>query len=510
MAKPRLYNHTRFDGGMTHNNRDTADLTKSSFIAHLDIYRENHRAYVMPGFVSDNGFGGSATGLKVYDIQAFNTANFEDRIYAVGKKADGTGSKILERKYSESEWTLSTAGAWTIEGTADLVNYPFLHYKNPDFYYPVKDTDGNGTWIAESGPNAIGDHDDDWQTYISFSNINGRFTLKSIFTGDYYFSQTDFKKGLTKIDSSGITIGTVGESTFIRDFESGDYLVGVTGMRLNPRRGQTVLWDAASLLADQNLSTGKGVPIAIGYPSNIWATVNVGSSSEAETNGQSDVTVRLLAGESPQVIFKKKTVSEINRTTEAFALNDQYKDSMLWYLKLEESTGVYKQGIFALGRGGADSQYGTSMLLDTTTLSSVRNTFVNGNTFWFIHNEDGSVSRLDDFETGTFDVPGYIETLFYGSDTPFLKQLEGISVTTENLPAGGTVEVQYRTDENVAFTSMGTSDTDDKQVHNFTKVAGVPIGKFREIQFKIILTGKIALKSYLVSTTENDDLSFSV
>lgn len=494
---------------MTNNNRDTSDLSKSSFISHLDIYRENNRAFVMPGFVSDDDYASVEHGLRDYDIQAFNTDVDNTSIYALGKKLDGTGSKIFQREYTDSQWKIPTISSRTGEGTANLVDYPFLYYDNPEFYYPVDDTDGSGVWIAELGPNAIDKQDDDWQTYRATGNVSTRFILRSAFNGTTYFANQSYANGLYSITGSGIASAKT-SGLIIKDFATGDYTIGIHGVRLNPRRGQVLLWDAASLLADQNISTGKGNAAVIGYPSNVWATVSTGSTVDEEAQGLNEMTVRVLNGSSPEVFYKLQTVSEMDQVTDVFGLNDSYRQAMTWYAKCEVATSSYKEGIWAFGKGSINSNYGASMLLDTSSLGLVRNTHINGNAFWFIHNENGSISRLDNYLTGTYDVDATIETLFYGADTPFLKSLEGISVVTEDLPSGASVELQYRVDEDDSWVSLGTSSTAGAEVHNFTRSSSAPISNFREAQFKIILSGKVVLKSYVVVITEHDDQPYNV
>jgi hypothetical protein len=83
-----------------------------------------------------------------------------------------------------------------------------------------------------------------------------------------------------------------------------------------------------------------------------------------------------------------------------------------------------------------------------------------------------------------------------------------VSVVTEDLPSGGSVVCSYRKDEDDAWTTMGTSNTEGTRKHNFTKANGTPIGRFQEIQFKIVITGKTAVKNILVAIEETDDLPF--
>jgi hypothetical protein len=511
MANKRIYSHSRFDGGMTHNKRDTSDLTKFALISHLDIYRDRNEMHVMPGYVSDDNYNSTPNGLRAYNIQAFSTAGFTDRIFALGKKLDGTGSKIFWREYADSEWEVPSGGlsALATEGTHDLVDYPFLWWNGQsDFNFPIKD--GSNTRVAILGPNApSGNYQGNWQAWLSSSIGPARTYQVQGFTGTTYITQSaSTSPGVATITSSAVTLNTKSSSLFIGHIASGDYQIGIAGQRLNPRRGQVLLWDSASLLADQNVAIGKGIPFAIGFPSNIWAAVSISTTDTAEAIGKSSMAVRVIQGESPDIFFEQPTVSAINQSADVFATNETYSNAMMWYAKLEVKTGEYLQGVWGLGKGDVNSQFGASMLLDTTSLGLVRNIGTNGNAMWFIHGGDGSVSRLANFETGTYNVPATIETLIYGADSPYQKELNGISIITENLPSGGSVVCSYRTDEDSAWVEMGTSDTTGKQKHSFTKANGTPIGKFQEIQFKIVITGKVTVKNILVAIEESNDLPF--
>ena len=505
MARKRIYNHTRFDGGMTHNKRDTSDLTKLGLISHLDIYRNRNEMFVMPGFVSDMAYDGSSTGLKVYDPQAFGTLG-TDRIFVLTKKSDGTGSKIFERLLSGTEWDASTTyPSFNTEGTNDLIDYPFFWFAGADFHYPVKNA--GATTVARHGANAA-DYTASWQSWLTFSIPTGRTYQHRGFNGTWYLTKGGAASGISSITSSAVTENAKTTSITPQHISSGNYQIGIVGTNTLPRRSQILLWDAASSLIDQNILLGKGSTMVVGYPSGIWASVGVSASTDLESNGKDEMSVRIIQGETPDTFYNLQTVSVIDQTTDIFALNDTYQDSMLWYARPEIVSGERIQGIWALGRGEVNSQFGVSVLLDTSSLGLVRNAHMFGYSMYFIHNSDGSVSRLDDYQTGTYDVPATIETLIYGADTPYLKELNGLSITTENLPSGGSIVCYYRTDEDSSWTTMGTSSTADTKKHSFTKAAGTPIGRFQEIQFKLVITGKISVKNIMIAITETDELPF--
>ena len=505
--KPIVYNHNRFDGGMTHNKRDTSDLTKLGFISHLDIYRDRNAMYVMPGYVSDNGFSGSATGLKVYDVRAFGDIGSTDVIYALGTKSDGTGSKIFEREISGSEWRVPTTNVhFAGEGSNNLTTYPFMYFVNADFHYPVQNA--GTTKVARHGANAVGFYEGTWQNWLS-TVTTGRTDAVLGFNLTTYLTKGGQSSGISSIDSSIVTVNAKTTGITPTYIASGNYTIGIVGTSNVPRRSNLLIWDSQNLLADQNVSVGKGTAVAVGNPSGIWCVVMQSAFRDLEANGQEEMVVKALEGENVETLYRLPSVSGFTAWTDMYSLNDLYRDAMLWYGRVEVAPGEYVQGIFGLGKSDINSQFGVSLLLDTTSLGVVETARLIGFSTYFAHNNDGSVSRLADFSTGVYNVPATIETLIYGSDFPYVKELNGVSITTENLPSGASVVCYYRTDENNAWTSMGTSSEVGRQKHNFTKKSdGTPVGKFEEIQFKFVITGKVTIKNIFVKITPVADLSF--
>jgi hypothetical protein len=503
MARKRIYNHIRFDGGMTDSPRDTSDLTKLAYISHLDIYRDPSEMFVMPGFTAVNGFSGNANAIKTYQPQ--DVAGNFGRTFLLAKKSDGTGSKIFQIDVGETQWKASTIHTVS-EGADNLVARPFLTTigTSPTVYFPVELSSEeriarfttsaySATWATTSGAPALPSR----RNFIRNTPAD-----KVLFTtGNPHVSE---------LSASAVT--WVGKSTQdgVLDIATGEYQVAIASGSLD--RGRVLLWDDASLLADQKNDAGIGFPRAIGAPSQVFTVVCdefLTGDASSNNNGDSGMSVKAIRGESINTMYRLRGY----RTSDNLLYSTKvgYKDTMTWYTYFATNVGAteFENGVWAFGKGGINSQMGVSKLLDTSSLGIVRQSRWIGDNIWFVgHSGDWSVSRLSDFETGTYNVPATIETLIYGADNPYLKELNGISVVTEDLPAGGSVVVSYRIDENSAWTIMGTSDTTGKRKHNFTKANGTPIGRFQEIQFKIVITGKTAVKNIMVAVTETDDLSF--
>jgi hypothetical protein len=498
MARVRTYNHSRFDGGMTHNKRDTSDLTKLGLISHLDIYRNHNEMFVMPGYETDSGFDGSATGVKVYDIRAFTAGAFSNNeyIYALGTKSDGTGSKILERDFNDSEWKVPVNAAFAGEGTRNIPSDPFFwNNDNSDFYYPTYG--GGNTTVAQHGVTPGGNYSGSWQTWIPSIDItSGVMNRITGFDNVQYILKAGFQN-ISSLTASAVTQNAKTTLIFPTAIATGDYQIGIGGIIPDAQRSQILLWDSQSLLADQNNNIGINTVQALGIPGGVWTAVSRLARQAYRNNGTEAMIVQVLNGETPEIMYQLPAATSTNILIKDF--NDTYNKAMTWYGRIPTNTAgtEFVEGIWAFGKGNINGQYGVSLLFDTTTLGLVEQAKI-----------FGSVSRLDNFETGTYDVPATIETLIYGADSPYQKELQGVSIVTENLPTGGSVVCSYRTDEESTWTVMGISDTVGKQRHSFTKANGTPIGKFQEIQFKFVITGKTSVKNIRVDIIETSDLPY--
>jgi hypothetical protein len=220
------------------------------------------------------------------------------------------------------------------------------------------------------------------------------------------------------------------------------------------------------------------------------------------------MVVKYVNGDTVDTRYFIDSETSTNRVIMPF--RGQYGDAMTWYARIPtDSDGTtFREGIWAFGKGSDISPLGVSVLLDTSSLGEVTNAFWFGKRLYIAHDTDWSVSRLDNFDTGTFDVPATAETVWYGNETPYQKELNGISVVTNPLPASATVQMFYRTNDADSWTSMATSTGTGKMKHVFTRVAGVPIGRFQEIQFKFVVTGKVSVQNVFINLTETEDLAF--
>ena len=504
MARKKIYTINRFDGGITDKLR-SGDYTKCAHVSHFDIYQDPNRLIPLPGYVDDMHDGSTSTGMKQYGLQGFWAAN--GYLYAVGRKSDNTGTKFFSKDSATSaSWSAMSNG----EGTDDLASNTFLVSTDQGGNFFVVTNAGTSTYLARY-QNSVGvtDKYNTMQTALtSLPHI-----VEFAFDTNYYYNT-----GFTDVGKiSGTTITDPSKSTggYVTDVCSGDEQIGIMQYRFYPYKAQLLLWDSASLLADQKVEFGDGRESALGNVSGVWVAAvanNLVSSAinDEYANGEYSLDIKYLGEGGAKTLTRFFAATNTNGAL--LPIRSRYRDCMLFYARIPQDATptTYKEGIWAVGRSREDSPMAVSLLLDTGSLGSIEGFYSHGKHSHFAHGGDGSISRLDDLSSGTYDVDGEYHSLFFGSDTPNLKQLNGVGILTEDLPNGASVTLYYRFDENDSWSSFGTSSTEGSEKHQFTKASGISIGGFREIQFKIVVSGKVIIKNIIVSISELDDIGFSI
>lgn len=510
MARTLTYNINRFDQGMSGDIRDTSNPLKFAFIQHLDIYRNPSEAYVLPGYIADQAFDGNANGLKDYRVRAINY--MDGKVVGVGRKADNTGSKLFYKDTAEGATWLNGLFGSSIEGTDNLASNTWLAGNTSNTFFITEA--GGTTYVSRQSGGSITDKN---ATILATTGINKDLVVERSFLDSsiQYVNKGGLDSGVSSISGSTFTVTAKSTSGGVSDIQSGNDTIGL-GVSINfPSRAQLLQWDSASLLIDQKINLNGGRMKAVGYPSGLWYGVvnegldaSVGGLNE-QSNNEASFSIKAVSGVTTETIYR--TTAPTSTNGDIMPVRGLLRDASLFYARVPKDTTptAYYEGLWAVGKATMNSPLAISIPFDTASLGAIASVCNFGNHYYFVHGGDHSVSRLDSFETGTYDVPATLETLFYGADTPNLKGLKGLSILTENLPpSAASVEVQYRTDEDSTWTSMGTSAIAGKQKHDFTRAAGVPIGRFKEIQFKIILTGKVVIKGIRIAIEETDSLSY--
>lgn len=497
---------TNFSGGITDNIR-TSDLTKCAHVSHFDIYRDPSRLYPMPGYIDDMNDGSTATGMKQYTIKAFG---YDGTLYAIGKKSGGTDCKLFEKATpTTASWTATTGG----EGTYELYDGTYLRAGLASRPMWVT-TDSSSTWVSSYSGGAVTDNTAEIINAASTDSTGDqKMVVEFAVNAEYYGTKRD--NNLDLLDQSSVTADVKTTGIEVSDIQTGDAYLGIFGWRRYPHNAQMLLWDTASALVDQNVNFGKGKGVALGHVNGTWVGIvdenltDYDSIFLEESNGRPSLAIKYVSGGSAIPLIRMYAATNTNAVLKP--TRGSYLGAMLFEATIPQDVTptTYKRGIWAVGKSG-DNPLAVSLLLDSDTLGTIEGYHTLGTHHFFAHAGDGSISRLDDFTTGTYDITCVYETLMFGYDTPYTKQFNGIAVTTEDLPASATVTAKYRFDENDSWTTLGTSSTDGDEHHVFTKAGGSPIGEFQEIQFRIEVLGNAPVKGIHISYTETDSLPFTL
>lgn len=505
----------RFDGGITDDIRNTSDLSRCAHVSHFDIYTNPYRLKPMPGFVSDQDTTVGADDLQNYNIKAFYYRSTSGgTLLAVGTKADGTGSKLFSKATpTTAQWTAVASG----EGTYDVSGKTFLAQAIPAGNFRLY-------WVTTNGGN----------TYLSYFDTSVTDAGATVHSGSTDISQTvaehlidtnlyatTGRGDVMLLTNSAVTDPACSTGNFVTDIHPGDAQMGIVGYVVNnvqtvtPYQGVFSIWD---LTVNPNETLykyylGNTRPFALGRDGSQWlvaASDGLGSdtASTGPNNGAQALEIYVTNG--PQTERFLRINAETNTNSAFRPVRGTYHGATLFYAKLptDSSGTTFKQGIWAVGRRNSSSPIALSLLLDMDSFGSLEGYYTFGDHHFFAHGGDGSVSRLDALDDGTYDVTAVYESLIFGSETPFQKIFQGLSVLTEDLPSGASVVAKYRTDTDDSWTTIGTSSTTGAERHNFTRTSSGPIGNFQEIQFRIEVTGKAAIKNITINYEETDDLPY--
>jgi hypothetical protein len=477
---------------------------------------------VMPGYVSDEAYDGVDDGLKAYKVRAFwyqGSTTFN----CIGNKADGTGSKLFGKDDpDDTEWFDGhyTDGAG-FEGDANLWEAPHARLGAADGQELYATTySGSTSYMSEYGfgSPAVTDRFATLETNYG-TRINPlQLTRGAEDTSDrIWFNKPAGDVGY--LSGSAVTLSAYPtDSYYVNGLVESSRGLWMIGYTFQPFATEVRLWDRASTLADQVIiipsSRGGAIGMVAGIPVVIvdeFIDSNKGTATSSQQFlGGASFSVRAVQGASTETLYRFTSPSSDVTASSMVPVSNNFKDSFMFYGKFATDTGAttFRQGMWAVGRKNSNSPLALSLLLDMTDLGDLNGYYGFGNRHFIAHGSDWSVSKLDNYATGTYDVTATYESLMFGSETPNEKVFNGVTVKTCELPSGASVIGYYRTDIDDSWTTLHTSSTAGEKIHNFTRASGNPVGTFEEIQFKFEVVGKVKIKNIKVSIEELNNLPY--
>jgi hypothetical protein len=445
-----------------------------------------------------------ADGLTEHNIRAFF---YDGTMRAVGYKEDGTGSKLFEKGApTDAGWEATDNG----EGADDLFLNTFLVRNGGTSWFAT--TSGTTTYLAKNDGTVTTDKAATLAGAL-LESTNDYLLSEQALDGNYYANTGN--DDLIALGTSAVTDPICATIDTVTDLQQGDAQLAFVGYNTFPHTGVFSIWD---LTANPNetlyrYALGMGIPRAVGKIGSQWGVVmdeGIGLGSQSQlaetTNGVYGMNVALVSG--AEVRSHARIEAATNTNGKIVSSRGTHRDAMLFYARLAQDAvpSVYKEGIWAFGLNKRGMP-ALSLLLDTSSLGSIEKHYPVGYHHFFAHAGDGSVSRLDSL-TGTYDETCVWESLCFGADSPYRKGLDGVTVATDPLPVGGSVVLKYRTTPYAGWATLGSSTEDGRTSHTFTRIDGVPIGSFPEIQFRLETIGSAGVRGFFVNLTELDDLAY--
>ena len=445
-----------------------------------------------------------ADGLKLHDIRAFF---YDGTMRAVGSKEDGTGSKLFEKASPTAlGWEATDNG----EGADDLFANTLLVRNGSTSWFAT--TASSTTYLAKNDGTTTTDKAATLSSSL-LETTNDYLFVEQALDGKYYANTGN--DDVIDLGTVSVTDPICNTIDTITDLQQGDAQLALVGYNTFPHTGVFSIWD---LTANPNevlyrYALGTGIPRVVGRIGGQWGIVideGIGLGSQSQlaetTNGVYTMNVALISGS--EVMSYVRLEAATNTNGKVVSSRGTHRDAILFYARLPQDAvpTVYKEGVWAFGlnKRGAPA---LSLLLDTANLGSIEKHYPVGYHHFFAHASDGSVSRLNSL-TETYDETCVYESLCFGADTPNKKQLKGVSVVTDPLPVGGSVVLKFRTIPTSGWTTLGSSTEDGRTSHTFTRIDGVPIGSFPEIQFRLETIGSAAVRGFFVDLLELDDLAY--
>lgn len=480
----------RFDGGRSGDLRQPSS-NSYSITKHFNIFSNPKRLTPYRDLEANE-----TKNLKIVKFLQVNS-----NIYGYGVVVSGNVGKVYKKVGN-----IITSG-WTedrdVEGSGARDERVFFHYK--DYIYMWE----GGARLVRHGDITGTATNATFQT-ISFTDVAQPVHHP---TDDiaYFFADNIVYSISQKDGSDWASVLTLPNSLIITSATPyGNYLA-IACRDKNPTGSSIVfLWDRDSSLAtvSEKIDWGSGGLELIGVIDGVLIGIsNVGNDGTLgilaklhikQLSGNTAVLIREIDLDSTTTGDTDYSIPGVKSTRGSLGqvVNNKF------YFALDSGDSVNARiltGIWVLGRHEAGSPFAITMAYKVDTDATSPTDTIDGfNLFqdylFVAHSADGSVDRTNDqssfLETSVFE-----SQIYNGSqadpkiDSSWKKDLLGITVTFDPLPAAGQVVLKYAIDENIAtdtFVTIFTEATNDSI--SFSAINSLPKG-YKEIQFRFESTG---------------------
>jgi len=488
MSKTVSIQFKNFSGGISDSPR-VESASQFQIAKHFDCFTDPARLIPYRSLEADTSTSVSATDLKQYFVRDFKYASASDKLYGLGQTGAGLTKIVYKAVSISGDWTKPASS----EGNGAVKNGCFVEFK--DYMWGFQGTNQIFKWGLLSGTPAITNSVATVATTIT-SVADG--VINSL--GDLYIAYNNI---IVRIAPDGTTITdsakTVPANYKITQLTNmGNYLaIGCSPVSNYNGVSKTFLWDySATEKFQEIIDWGEGElrvqEVVDGY---LVAIIDRYLNS-ANGAGKGSMIIQTWSGGVPQVV-KEVFTQKLNG--KSIPLSKALRNNrVFWSAKImENSAGTeYSEGLWSFGRKNVNYPWALNLdiissLVDTNGIESFGTA---GNFFFIACNNDGTVLKTNDSAVFT-DESVYDSQITNFGDADNDKRLKSVKVSFAPIISGHSLTAQLKTDEDSAWTTIGTFTTVGETSRTFINIesTGLAFPSGREYKFRLKSTGGLEI-----------------
>jgi hypothetical protein len=496
---------TRFDGGIISDDRET-NLACYQMIKNFDAH--SAKTKITPFRDSENGDAASAVNKIQNFCPAEETAGVW-KLYGCGVKTGATGTqkifKIDPAIVGTANWDALTKG----ESAALAGNFNLFHYyKRKGLLYM---TIGN-RYVSTCDPLDSASFAENIYDYTKTAAhiCQGLTHSKNrimFFAMDNIVLKNDN-------DTTFVSCLTIPDNLYITSLsEYGEYLAVFAAPLSGIGNSYCFLWDMNATTYSEIIDWGSGVAqigeqvegklIGISYVANYFENAKIVFRSYAGGLANTFLTLR------SETLYG----SGYTDLPQAKQKNNNY----LYFLMSITLNGTKQEGLWKIGRETPDKPFALTFdraVNNDTALGAgaiLRNFFIYLDYVFISYGTDTAMAMSKTNDQVSYTASSVVETLKIRVSKGKSGKLMCVGVMTDPLPAGGSIVMKYKKDNDTSYTTIFTHTTLNSLYHDAInhEATGVTLPTFKEISLQIISAGKAIPVGWYYAYEEKEDTKYN-
>lgn len=484
----------RFDGGISNDPRDPSANT-CRMVTNFDVITNPRKMTQYRS--SESGDNAAATSKKQNFCIALRTGTIYS-LYALGVKSGVNTAEVLYK-----DLTTSGGGAndladstWANTGnhqsSADVTEFKlFVYYAKTGRIYGARG--GTNIWKYDPSGSAAWANS---ELALTYTNIEQGIVHSK---DDVLYVPYDNKIAKNNNGLWAAAALTLPTHYVIRSIcEYGNYLAIAAAPLSGIGNSRVFLWDRDSTLStlSESIDWGSGELKVLEEIDGLLVGISIHGNRTSIIGGK--VIFRYLIGNRAE---RFKILTDNSAFTGSTGINTakQKRDNRIYFTMITNYNGSVRDGVWSIGRSAPEAPF--ALVHERTSNNDTALTTADGvNHFIFVEDylfisylTGGTYALSKTVATSTYGHNSIYETKRFDAGDPSLKKdLQGVTVTHEYLPAAGSVTVKYRKDEETSWTTILTNTTDNsisKSAVNIESSGAHLPTDYKEIEFQIIATG---------------------